>query len=182
VEPVAKTPIVLTHGSWRRRRLLALLLRWAALLAAAGVVALGVWAAFTWYSGSVLALNADQLYEKVLAEGNLDTAWRQADPRFQALYPLPVFREYARRRPGLFDRDKLTAEDVVWLTRPGEVVIVVKARVGGGEGPEEVSYYCTRSARGGFRLLGIGPDLTAAVPTGLEPYPGSDGKRGGRRR
>jgi hypothetical protein len=152
---------------------LRLAVRLALLLAVFGGVVGGVWGGIAWYKRSVLAMNVDRLHEKVLAGGNIDTAWRQADPRFQALYPLPVFRNYARRRPALFVRDRLTGTDVEWLTSRGDLVVVITARVEEDGGPAEVRYYCSRSERAGFRLLGIGPDLAAAVPTGLGPYPGA---------
>ena len=173
-----EAPVVLRHSPWRRRKRLALLLRCAALLALVGVLVLGVLAGLAWYKRAVAGINVDGLWEKVLAEGNADAAWRKADPRFQALYPREVFLQHARRHPALFDRDKLTGAGVVWLTRAGDLVVVIKTRVDEGSGPEEVIYYCSRSEWSGFRLLGIEPGLKAAVPAGLEPFDNARPARG----
>jgi hypothetical protein len=171
VTSAGETPVVLRHGPWRRRKRLALLLRCGVLLGLVAVVIVGVLAGLAWYKRAVLGLSVDSLWEKVLAEGNAEAAWRRADPRFQALYPREVFLQHARRHPALFDRGKLAGAEVVWLTKSGDLVVVVKARVDEGSGPEEVSYYCSRSEWSGFRLLGIEPGLKAAVPAGLEPFP-----------
>jgi hypothetical protein len=182
VDTPAGVPLVLTHSPWRRRRLRARLLRWSAWLGACGLVFLVVFGGLTLYNRAMLARSADLLFEQVLAGGDVETAWRQADPRLQAFYPREVFRDFARRRPALFTRDRLTAREILWRSAHGELCVVVRARVDESPGPAEVRFYCSRSEHTGFRLLGIEPDLTAAVPGNLEPYPPPGGAgKGGRR-
>ena len=172
---------VLTHRPWRRRKLRARLLRWSAWLGACGLVFLGLFGGLTWYNRAMLAQSADHLFEQVLAGGDIEAAWRQADPRFQAFYPRQVFRNFVRRRPTLFARDHLTAREILWRSANGELCVVVRVRVDEGPGPAEVRFYCSRSEHTGFRLLGIEPDLAAAVPGNIEPWPAGDNPAKGKR-
>jgi hypothetical protein len=135
-------------------------------LALAAVAALV--AALRWYRQGMMDTHVDHLCGAVLAGGDLNAAYNAADPRFQALCPREAFLDFAKRRPALFDRGKLTGVDLTWEDAGGETVAVLRARADDGGREEDVTYYCSRGTFG-FRLLGVEPGLTAAVPRGLRP-------------
>jgi hypothetical protein len=168
VRPSGAANQVLTHGPWQRARNRARLLRWAVVAALAGGVVLAVVAGMRWYNRSMLDKDVDHLFGNVLAGGDLNAAYNAADPRFQALCPRERFLDFARRRPALFDREKLTGVGLTWEQARGETVAVLRARAGDGAVEEDVTFYCTRGTFG-FRLLGIDPGLTYAVPRDLRP-------------
>jgi hypothetical protein len=168
LERTGDSPAVLTHGPWRRGRLRARLLRWSLAAVLVAGVGLAVIAGLRWYKRAMLANDVDHLHQHVLVGGDLNAAYSIADPRFQALCPREVFLDYARRRPAVFDRRKLTGVELVWMKSKDDTVVVLRARVDEGETEDEVSFYCTQGTFG-FRLLGVSPGLAAAVPRDLTP-------------
>jgi hypothetical protein len=122
------------------------------------------------YNAAMLAVDADQLYQQVLASGNAAAAYDNADPRFQALYPREIFLGFLKDHPGLLDRDKLSVREVVWMRGAGDLVVVVKARLADDPRLSTVTFYCAHAGNHEYRLLGLSPELMAAVPSNLKPY------------
>jgi len=117
------------------------------------------------YNQAMLAKDADHLFTHVLASGDLDALHRQADVRFQAAYPVEILREFARKSPQLFQRDKIQAQEIKWLTQGGELYVVLRAKVAGAD----VRYVSAPSEQKSWRLVGIEPGLDAVIPRRLDP-------------
>lgn len=132
------------------------------------------------YNAAMLAVDIDQLHQQVLAGGNAVAAYDNADVRFQALYPREVFLGFLKDHPGLLDRARLSGREVLWMRGAGDLVVVVKARLEGDPRLSDVTFYCAHAGNHEFRLLGISPDLMAAVPSNLKPYTEPERPRKGR--
>jgi hypothetical protein len=140
------------------------------------VLLLGV-AGLAWYNQAMLAADVDHLYRHVLASGDPAAAHANADLRFQAAYPREFFLHYADQHPGLFDRSRLRGVEVVWMADGGQLIIVVKIRVDGDPTLSEATFYCRHTDNSEYRLLGIAPDLMAAVPKNLQPFSSSGARK-----
>src|SRR3989442_4600072 len=116
------------------------------------------------YSNHILEKNIDLLFQQVLGEGDAATAYKEADVRFQAAYSRADFLEFADKEPHLFRRDKLTGVKIDWLTQRGSLYVRIKTRVDDGTDRVEIDFYCRPAGRDQWRLIGIAPDLVAAVP------------------
>jgi hypothetical protein len=143
--------------------------KWLIVLAAcAGTVALVV-LALRAYNEAMLANDVDMLHRQILAAGNADAAYDGADPRFQAFYPREVLLRFFADHPGALDRARLSGREVQWLRASGDLVTLVKVGVEDDPKLAEVVFYCTHVGNNEYRLLGIAPGLTAAVPGNLKP-------------
>jgi hypothetical protein len=110
----------------------------------------------------------DQVHREALAGGDVDGIYENADGRLRAQYTKERFAEFAERHGDLFVRDNLRARSVETLTVDGETFVVALVAVGGWLGGREVGFYCRAAPDGKLQLLGIRPDLEAAVPAALQ--------------
>jgi hypothetical protein len=169
VAPADDSLAVRKYGPWQRLRDVGPLTRVVACFGCCALVFTGlVLAGGAWYKAFMLGRNMDRLCRDVLADGDVDMAYKRAHAQLQAPYPREAFLEYARRSPGVFQREKLTGLEVRWLTGASGLYVVLTARVAEDGGEAEVSYYCLATGNQTFRLVGIAPGLDAAVPPNLK--------------
>ncbi len=122
----------------------------------------GLWAA----NRVALESQTDQLFRDLLGGGDPAVAYRLSDANFQGMYSQEAFLDYARQNPQVFQRDEISAKDIAWLRTPSRsLYVMIKTRVAA----KEVSFYCRPSERHAWKLVGIDPDLMAAVPENLKP-------------
>jgi hypothetical protein len=170
-EPADDALPELTYRPWLSRERFGPVCRVLGCFAICGLIFTGLLlAGAAWYNSFMMGQHLDRLGHDVLADGDAETAYRRAHPQLQALYPREAFLEFARQRPSVFRRDKLTGVEVRWLTGAGGLYAVLTARVQEDEGEAEVVYYCVQTGTQTFRLIGIAPGLDAAVPPRLEPF------------
>jgi hypothetical protein len=131
---------------------------WIAVVLVAGLTAVTV--AISLYNRAMLEKDVDHLYQTVLADGDLAAAYDHADPRFRAAVAWPDFQAVAANHPHWFDRSQLRGVEVLWRTHQGGLYVVMRTRAGG----EAVDFYCRPGERGDWKLVGIGPGLSGAVP------------------
>lgn len=122
-----------------------------------------------WYKGYMLERNVDFLFDEVLASGNVEGAYQNGDPVFQAIYAREVFVKFAEHNPDLFRRPNVSALEVVWQKQRNDLYVVLRTQVQSGAGGSAVEYYCRPADRNRWRLVGIVPGLDAAIPKNLAP-------------
>ncbi|GEM_PF-4291284 len=127
--------------------------------------AAGFVAAIHLYNRSMLERDVDHLYRHVLADGDVAVAYKHADATFQAMVPWPDYFAVTQDKPHWFQRDKLEGVEVVWMAQGDSLYVVMRTRVDGAD----VDFYCKPGERGNWRLAGIAPGLTAALPKDLQP-------------
>jgi len=120
------------------------------------------------YNRWMLERDVDHLFRHVLAEGNVATAYKHADATFQAMVPWPDFFTLAQDKPHWFQRDQLHGVEVVWMMQGENLYVVMKTQVDGAD----VDFYCKPGERGNWRLAGIAPGMTAALPKNLKQVSG----------
>jgi hypothetical protein len=116
------------------------------------------------YNRWMLERDVDHLYRYVLAEGNAAAAYQHADATFRAMVPWPDFFAVAQDKPHWFERKHLHGVEVVWMMQGDNLYVVMKTRVDDAD----VDFYCRPAERGNWRLAGIAPGLTAALPKDLK--------------
>jgi hypothetical protein len=116
------------------------------------------------YNRWMLERDVDHLYRYVLAEGNVAAAYQHADATFKAMVPWPDFFALAQDKPHWFERKHLHGVEVVWMMQGDNLYVVMKTRVDDAD----VDFYCRPAERGNWRLAGIVPGLTAALPKDLK--------------
>jgi hypothetical protein len=110
----------LSRGPWQHLWPPGPVVRVLACFAVCGLLFSGVlFAGATWYRQYLREKELDQLFRQVLAEGDVEDAYRRSHPQLQALYPREIFQDYARRRPSLFQRDRLKDVRVEWKRGDG---------------------------------------------------------------
>ena len=124
----------------------------------------GFMGAIQLYNRSMVERDVDHLFRHVLAEGDAAVAYKHADATFQALVPWADFLALATDKPHWFQRDKLEGVEVVWMMQGDSLYVVMRTRVDGAA----VDFYCKPGERGNWRLAGIAPGLTAALPKDLK--------------
>ena len=121
-------------------------------------------AALGLYNRWMVERDVDHLFRHVLAQGDVAAAYKHADATFQAMFPWPDFLAVAQDKPHWFQRDKLEGVEVVWMAHGDSMYVVMRTRVDGAA----VDFYCKPGERGNWRLAGIAPGLTAALPKDLK--------------
>lgn len=147
----------------RPRRILGLSTRGWLIVAGVFLALIGLLVSLQQYNRAMLARDADHLFTRVLASGDLPALHRGADPRFQAAYSIEVLQFLAEQNPGLFQRGSIEVLDTTWLGHDADLYVALKARVGGAL----VRYVCRPTHQGGWRLVGIEPGLEAVIPREL---------------
>jgi hypothetical protein len=140
---------------------------------------LGVLGAVSWYSGKVRGQLLDEVHARDLHGGDVEAIYRNADPEFRRAYSREMFLEFAAQLPECFRRDRLRATA---LSSPhvGDIEYrMVRVTVSTAAGSLTVTFYF-RKVDGRLALLGIAPDLAAAVPE--EVVRAAESSSGGERR
>ncbi len=123
---------------------------------------------FVWDHFSGLRASVDQVHREALAGGDVDAIYETADARFREQYTKKHLTDFASGHADLFVRDNLSGRKVETLTVDGEAFVVLLVTVARRLGRSEVGIYCRVAADGKLHLLGIWPNLEAAVPAVLQ--------------